>query len=157
MRFSCSIAASKRAVASRTLAASGVSRNSSGIVNIATSRGVSGTDRTNGRSWSNQKPLHRGSRTCRPFAPNQGPFKEDRGFIVWLGRGGSAPSISTQKQFRNPGQAYRSDDYSEAKPAPPGWSKRQEAQAITQGNKSAKDEKWSCEAAVNATATGSVD
>src|SRR5207248_4720740 len=43
-----------------------------------------GTDRTNGRSWSNQKPLHRGSRTCRPFAPNQGLFKEDRSFIGWL-------------------------------------------------------------------------
>jgi hypothetical protein len=22
---------------------------------------------------------------CRPFAPNQSPFKEDRGFIDWLG------------------------------------------------------------------------
>jgi hypothetical protein len=43
-----------------------------------------GADRTNGRSWSNQKPLHRGSRTCRPFAPNQRGFKEDRGFIAWL-------------------------------------------------------------------------
>src|SRR6516162_1400992 len=43
-------------------------------------------NRTNGRSWSNQKPLHRGSRTCRPFAPNQRPFKEDRGFIGWLGK-----------------------------------------------------------------------
>jgi len=43
-----------------------------------------GTDRTNGRSRSNQKSLHRGSRTCRPFAPNQGRFKEDRRFIVWL-------------------------------------------------------------------------
>ena len=42
-------------------------------------------DRTNGRSRSNQKPLHRGSRTCRPFAPNQTPFKEDRGFVDWLG------------------------------------------------------------------------
>src|SRR6516162_3370766 len=41
-------------------------------------------NRTNGRSWSNQKPLHRGSRTCRPFAPNQFPVKEDRGFIDWL-------------------------------------------------------------------------
>jgi hypothetical protein len=78
------------------------------------------------------------------------------GFIDWLGRAGSAP-ISAEKQFRNTGKAYRSDDYCEAKPAPPGWSKRQETQAITQGNKSAKDEKWPCEAAMNATATGSVD
>jgi hypothetical protein len=62
-----------------------------------------------------------------------------------------------EKHFRNTGEAYRSDDYCEAKPAPPGWSKRQETQAITQRNKSAKDEKWSCEAAMNATATGSVD
>src|SRR5262249_30402461 len=44
-----------------------------------------GTDQTNGRSWSNQKPLHRGSRTCRPFAPNRAHSKEDRGFIEWLG------------------------------------------------------------------------
>jgi hypothetical protein len=62
-----------------------------------------------------------------------------------------------EKQFRNTGEAYRSDDYCEAKPAPPGWSKRQETKAITQRNKSAKDEKWSGEAAMNATATGSVD
>src|SRR6186997_3694072 len=55
-------------------------------VRVSFTRPRAGTDRTNGRSWSNQKPLHRGSRTCRPFAPNQGPFKEDRGFIVWLGR-----------------------------------------------------------------------
>jgi hypothetical protein len=74
-----------------------------------------------------------------------------------LGRAGSAPSISTEKKFGNPGKAYCSDDCSEANPAPPGWSKRQEAQAITQGSKSAKDEKWSCEAAVNATATGGVE
>jgi len=78
-------------------------------------------------------------------------------FIVWLGHAGSPPSVSTQKQFRNPGEAYTSDNYFEAKPTPPGWSKRQEAQAITQGNKSAKDEKWSCEAAMNAAATRSVD
>jgi hypothetical protein len=79
------------------------------------------------------------------------------GFIDRLGHAGSAPSISTQKQFRNPGQAYRSDDYSEAKPAPPGSSKWQEAEAITQGSKSAQNEKWSCEAAVNTTAPGSID
>ena len=79
------------------------------------------------------------------------------GFIDWLGDAGSAPSISTQKQFRNPREAYRSDDRSEANPAPARWSKRQKAEAITQGSKSAKDEKWSCEAAVNATATGGVD
>jgi hypothetical protein len=79
------------------------------------------------------------------------------GFITWLGDAGSARSISTQKQFRNPREAYRSYDYSEAKPAPPGSSKRHEAQAITEGNKGAKNEKWSCEAAVNATATGGVD
>jgi len=78
------------------------------------------------------------------------------GFIDWLGRAGSPP-ILAEKHFRNTGEAYRSDDYCEAKPAPPGWSKRQETQAITQGNKSAKDEKWSCEAAMNATATGRVD
>ncbi len=77
------------------------------------------------------------------------------GFIDWLGDAGSAP-ISAEKQFGNPGEGYRSDDCSEANPAPPGWSKRQKAEAITQGSKSAKDEKWSCEAAVNATATGGV-
>src|SRR6266446_2404924 len=55
-------------------------------VRVYFTRPRAGTDQTNGRSWSNQKPLHRGSRTCRPFAPNQSPFKEDRGFIVWLGR-----------------------------------------------------------------------
>src|ERR1700720_560752 len=53
-------------------------------VRVYLSRPRAGTDRTNGRSWSNQKPLHRGSRTCPPFAPNQGLFKEDRGFIDWL-------------------------------------------------------------------------
>jgi hypothetical protein len=71
--------------------------------------------------------------------------------------GSSASSISTEKQFRNPSEAYGSDDCSEAYPTPPGWSKRQKAEAITQGSKCAKEEKWSCEAAVNATATGSVD
>src|SRR5258707_9418674 len=75
----------------------------------------------------------------------------------WLGRAGSAPSISTEKQFGNPGKAYCSDDCSEADPAPPGWSKQQKAEAITRGSKSAKDEKWSGETAVNATATGSVE
>src|ERR1700746_1944189 len=53
-------------------------------VRVYFTRPRAGTDRTNGPSWSNHKPLHRGSRTCRPFAPNQGPFKEDRGFIDWL-------------------------------------------------------------------------
>src|SRR6266567_885609 len=53
-------------------------------VRVYFTRPRAGTDRTNGRSWSNQKQLHRGSRTCRPFAPNQRPFKEDRGFIDWL-------------------------------------------------------------------------
>src|SRR5215468_4309115 len=54
-------------------------------VRVYFTRPRAGTDRTNGRSWSNQKPLHRGSRTCRPFAPDQFPVKEDRGFIAWLG------------------------------------------------------------------------
>jgi hypothetical protein len=53
-------------------------------VRVYFTRPRAGTDQTNGRSWSNQKPLHRGSRTCRPFAPNQSAFKEDRGFIDWL-------------------------------------------------------------------------
>src|SRR5215471_21001462 len=53
-------------------------------VRVYFTRPRAGTDRTNGRSWLNQKPLHRGSRTCRPFAPNQSHFKEDRGFIDWL-------------------------------------------------------------------------
>jgi hypothetical protein len=53
------------------------------------------------------------------------------GFMVWLGDAGFARSISTQKQFRNPREAYRPYDYSEAKPAPPRSSKRHEAQAIT--------------------------
>src|SRR5215475_1004900 len=53
-------------------------------VRVYFTRPRAGTDRTNGRSWFNQKPLHRRTRTCRPFAPNQGPFKEDRGFIDWL-------------------------------------------------------------------------
>jgi hypothetical protein len=75
----------------------------------------------------------------------------------WLGRVGSVPSISTEKQFGNPCKAYCSDDCSHANPAPPGCSKRQEAQAITQGSNSAKDEKWSREATMNATAAGSVD
>ena len=55
-------------------------------VRVYSTRPRAGTDRTNGRSWPNQKPLHRGSRTCRPFAPNHVPLKEDRGFIDWLGR-----------------------------------------------------------------------
>ena len=50
-------------------------------VRVYFTRPRAGTDRTNGRSWSNQKPLHRGSRPRRPFAPNQAPFKEDRSFI----------------------------------------------------------------------------
>ena len=41
-------------------------------------------DQTNGRSWSNQKPLHRGSHTCLWLSQNQTTLKEDRGFIVWL-------------------------------------------------------------------------
>jgi hypothetical protein len=53
-------------------------------VRVYFTRPRAGTDQTNGRSWSNQKPLHRGSRTRPPFAPNQAPFKEDRGFIDWL-------------------------------------------------------------------------
>jgi hypothetical protein len=79
------------------------------------------------------------------------------GCIAWLGRAGSAPSISTEKQFGDPSERYCSDDCSEANPAPPGWSKRQKPEAVTQGCKSAKDEKWSCEAAVNTTATGGVE
>src|SRR5215470_847036 len=53
-------------------------------VRVYFTRPRAGADRTNARSWSNQKPLHRESRTCCPFAPNQAPFKEDRGFIAWL-------------------------------------------------------------------------
>src|SRR5215471_7522262 len=53
-------------------------------VRVYFTRPRAGTDRTNRRSWSNQKPLHRGSRTCRPFAPIQSHLKEDRGFIDWL-------------------------------------------------------------------------
>lgn len=79
------------------------------------------------------------------------------GLIDWLGRAGSAPSIPTEKQFRNASERYRSDDCSEANPLPPGWSKRQKTETITQGSKSAQDEKWSCEEAVNATATGGVN
>jgi len=42
--------------------------------------------RVNSRlAWSNQKRLHRGSRTCHLFVPNQRGFKEDRGFIDGLG------------------------------------------------------------------------
>src|SRR5215831_2650306 len=59
-----------------------------------------GTDRTNGRSWSNQKPLHRGSRTCRPFAPNQSPFKEDRGFIDWLDGLRACICASTRRRWK---------------------------------------------------------
>src|SRR5215475_5205272 len=53
-------------------------------VRVYFTRPRAGTDRTNGRSWPNQKPLHRRSRTYRPFAPNQSHFKEDRSFIGWL-------------------------------------------------------------------------
>src|SRR6266446_10041480 len=52
-------------------------------VRVYFTRPRAGTDQTNGRSWSNQKPLHRGSRTCRSFAPNQSPFKEDRSSIAF--------------------------------------------------------------------------
>jgi len=79
------------------------------------------------------------------------------GFIDWLGRGVFPSPIPTEKQFGNPSESYCSDDCSEANPPPSGWSEGQKAEAITQGSKSAKDEKWSCEAAVNATATGGVD
>jgi hypothetical protein len=41
-------------------------------------------DQTNGRSWSNQKPLHRGSHACLWISQNQTALKEDRGFIDWL-------------------------------------------------------------------------
>src|SRR5260370_33347174 len=44
-----------------------------------------GADHTNRRSRSvDRKQLQRGSRTCRPFAPNQGAFKEDRSSSAWL-------------------------------------------------------------------------
>jgi hypothetical protein len=62
-------------------------------VRVYFTRPRAGADRTNARSWSNQKPLHRGSRTCCPFAPNQAPFKEDRGFIDWLDVEASSPPI----------------------------------------------------------------
>src|SRR5216683_329447 len=67
------------------------------------------------------------------------------------------PAEPGMKQFGDPSERYCSDDCSEANPTPPEWSKRQKPEAITQGSKSAKDEKWSCEAAVNATATGGVE
>ncbi len=80
-----------------------------------------GTDRTNGRSWSNQKPLHRGSRTCRPFAPNQRGFKEDRGFIA-AGRRGKLAEVILQwgrwlidwLGLRTTGADVASDDPSES-------------------------------------------
>src|SRR5215471_17228216 len=68
-------------------------------VRVYFTRPRAGTDRTNRRSWSNQKPLHRGSRTCRPFAPIQSHLKEDRGFIDWLD-GFASHHITANKQCR---------------------------------------------------------
>src|SRR5215468_11206032 len=70
-------------------------------VRVYFTRPGAGTDRTNARSWSNQKPLHRGSRTCRPSAPNQRRFKEDRGFIDWL----DFMEIISSHQSPDPGRA----------------------------------------------------
>jgi hypothetical protein len=39
-------------------------------------------------------------------------FSLIKNLIDWLGHARSAPSISAQKEFRNAGEAYRSDDYS---------------------------------------------
>src|SRR6266487_4634170 len=54
-------------------------------VRVYFTRPRAGADQTNRRSQSlDQKQLHRGSRTCLPFAPNQDPVKEDTGCIASL-------------------------------------------------------------------------
>jgi hypothetical protein len=78
------------------------------------------------------------------------------GFIDWLGWGAFSP-IPTEKQLRDATKKQGANDCSSADPLPPGRSKRQKPQAISQGSNSAKNEKWSCEEAVNPTASGSID
>ena len=76
-------------------------------------------------------------------------------FIDWLGPGAFSP-IPTEKQFRNATKAQRANDCSDADPLPPGRSKRQKPEAITEGSNSAEDEERPRKEAVNATAPVSV-
>jgi hypothetical protein len=78
------------------------------------------------------------------------------GFIDWLGCGAFS-SIPTEKQLRNAAKTQGANDCSDADPLPPGWSKRQKPQAISDGGNGAKDEKWSRKEAVNTAASGSVE
>jgi hypothetical protein len=78
------------------------------------------------------------------------------GFIDWLGCGAFSP-VPTEKQLRNATKRQGANDCSGADPLPPGWSKRQEPEPITEGSNSAKNEKWPGKAAVNPSASGSVE
>src|SRR5262245_16973023 len=81
-------------------------------VRVYFTRPRAGTDRTNGRSWSIQKPLHRRTRTCPPFAPNQSPFKDDRGVIDWLDGRCIEIALSHVKKHRPNPSSHASPDSS---------------------------------------------
>src|SRR5437762_1875462 len=77
------------------------------------------------------------------------------GVIDCLGCGVVSP-IPTEKHLRNATKGQGAHDCSDSDPLPARRSKRQKPEAITEGNNSAKDEKWPRKAAVNPTASGSV-
>ena len=78
------------------------------------------------------------------------------GFIAWLGCGAFSP-IATEKQLRNATKGQGANNCSDSDPLPPGRSERQKPEPITEESNSAKDEKWPGKAAVNPTASGSVE
>ena len=79
------------------------------------------------------------------------------GFIVWLGRVRSISPIATQNQFWNAGEGDTANNCYDANPFPSERSKRQKSKTVAKGSNSTKDEKRASEAAVDASASGSIE
>jgi len=65
--------------------------------------------------------------------------------------------IAAEDEFRNASESDGANDCYRANRVPPGRPKRQNSQTISERTNGANDEKWACEAAVNAPAPGNVE
>jgi hypothetical protein len=79
------------------------------------------------------------------------------GFIDSLGLACSISPIPAKNEFWNTSEHDRANNCYGANPFPPGRSKRQKPKPISKRGDSAKNQKRSCEAAVNAAAARGVE
>src|SRR5215831_8168513 len=79
------------------------------------------------------------------------------GFIDWLDGICFILPIAAKKEFWSAGEHDRANNCYDANPFPAGPAKRQKSKAISERGNSARNQKRSCEAAVNSATTRSVD